>query len=191
MSSSSHRPNFIMTDAPGSALRSMSAGMGVWHCYSPSMYELILAASRSANAQWLRLCGTIAQDRQVHGGQALPRLELKCFTLRVQTRWCTWSRSLTSWADCLLCPLEILARSPTPWGTGRQHAMSMASATKMASQDRAAASFTSIPGPWSGPQTMPSLLLDQGNALCTVWFSKDKAFKRHALSIALSIQLFT
>jgi len=167
MSSSSRRPNFIMADGPGSARQLMSAGMGVWHCYSPSMFVLILAAWRSANVPWLRLCGTIAQGRHVCGGQALPTLELRCSTcpaaVQTRTRWCTWSRSPTSWADCLLCPLEILGQSLTPCETGRQHAMSMASVTLMASRDRAAASFTSTHGPWFGRQTTTLLLSDQSD----------------------------
>jgi len=167
MSSSSRRPNFIMADGPGSARQLMSAGMGVWHCYSPSMFVLILAAWRSANVPWLRLCGTIAQGRHVCGGQALPILELRCSTclaaVQTRTRRCTWFRSPTSWADCLLCPLEILGRSLTPCETGRQHAMSMASVTRMASRDRAATSFTSTHGPWFGRQTTTLLLNDQSD----------------------------
>jgi hypothetical protein len=148
---------------------------------------LILAVWRIANAQWLRLCGTFAQGENVSGGQALPRLELKFSTCLAQTRWCMWSRSQTSWVDCrgLLCQLEILGLSPTPWGTGRKHAMSMVSATGMVSQDLAVPSFTSTPGPWFGPLTMPSILLDTAIALCSVWFSKDKAFKLYTLSILL------
>ena len=140
-----------------------SAGMDAWYCCSLSMFVLIQAAWKSANAQWWRLCGTIARGRHVPGGQAPPRLEQKCSISQAQTQWCTWSLSPISWGGCLLCPLEILARFPTPWGTGRLLAMSMASVTGMANLDQAAASFTSTRGPWSGRQTMASLLGDRAN----------------------------
>ena len=160
------RQEWVKTSAVTADTQYETAGMGEnisWYCCSLSMFVLIQAAWKSANAPWWRLCGTIARGRHVPGGQAPSRLEQKCSISQAQTQWCTWSLSPISWGGCLLCPLEILTRFPTPWGTGRLLAMSMASVTGMANLDQAAASFTSTRGPWSRRQTMASLLGDRAN----------------------------
>ena len=93
--------------------------------------------------------------------------------------------------------MHYLGLFPTQWGTERQHAMSMAPVTGMASWDRAASSFTSIPGPCHSPSNWPchSPCLTRATRLlwlhlfCSVWFSEDTGnpfpVELHALSALL------